>query len=401
MLTRGVPLDRTDPMAPPDELSTIAQGKAVHRMAYFQEGEGWLVTSWELARAVLADRRFSAAAPTTYSPVDTGSGGAGAHPGRALPGMFIRMDPPDHTRLRGKLTGAFTKRRIDALAPAVIRAVDGAIDTLDAMGPPADLVEHFALPVPSLVISEMLGVPPAHRADFQHDAAMLFDHDATPMRRGRAYNRIELLLRRLTAAKRADPGNDLLSNLAVDDDLTVNEAAGMGALLLVAGHETTANMLGLGTYALLRHPEALARFRSAADGGANAVEELLRRLSIVQVGLTRVATEDMEIGGELVRSGELVTVSLVAANHDPAAIERPEALDLDRDPGGGLAFGHGLHKCIGQHLARLELRIGLERLVQRLDGLALAVDPGEIRFKTRAVHYGVAALPVQWNGRAG
>jgi cytochrome P450 len=397
MLSRGVPLERTDPLAPPDELAALGRRGPMHRMAYSPTGEGWLVTSWALARDVLTDRRFSAVVPTTYSPVDSVGQDGDPNPGRVLPGMFIRMDPPDHTRLRSTLAGAFTKRRIDALEPVVTRVVDGAIDALEAAGPPADLVSHFALPVPSMVISEMLGVPAQHRDDFQHHAAVLFDHDATPLRRGRAYNRIELMLRRLTAEKRVEPGDDLLSALASDPALAAHEAAGMGALLLIAGHETTANMIGLAVCTLLSRPEALDAFRTAADGGANTVEELLRLHSIVQIGLTRVATEEVRIGGETVRAGELVTVSIAAANHDPVAFTDPETLDLERHPSGGLAFGHGLHKCIGQHLARLELRVALARLLERLDGLELAIDPAELRFKSRAVHYGVTALPVRWN----
>lgn len=390
MLIRDLPLDRVAPPGPPEALTALHRRGALHRVTYASGEEGWLVTEQALARSVLTDRRFRTSAPASSSGVREGS------PRRPRPGMFIQMDPPDHTRLRRKLAAAFTRRHVSALEPVIAEIVDERIDAIEAAGPPVDLVEHFALPVPSLVICELLGVTAEHRDQFQRDSALLLDLDVLQERRGLAFRAIESLLLRLVVEKRADPGDDMLSALAADGDLTVREAAGMGALMLIAGHETTANMFALSVYALLRHPERAAALREADDGGAAGVEELLRYLSIVQLGLVRVAGEDVELRGEVVRAGERVTVSVLAANHDATVYERPERLDFEREPFAHLAFGHGLHQCAGRHLARLELRIGLRRLLERLDGLEAAVPAEAIRSKTRAVHYGVAELPVRW-----
>jgi len=199
----------------------------------------------------------------------------------------------------------------------------------------------------------------------------------------------------LVTGKRADPGEDILSDLARQDDLSIEELTGIAFLLLLAGHETTANMLGLGTFALLEHPDQLAELRADPSLMPGAVEELLRYLSVADI-FYRYATEDLELGGETIPEGSTVVVSLLAANRDPARFENPDSLDLRRNARGLLSFGHGVHQCLGQQLARIEMRAGFEGLLRRFPTLALAVAADEVRLRTDMNIYGVHELPVTW-----
>jgi cytochrome P450 len=268
--------------------------------------------------------------------------------------------------------------------------------------PPCDLVESFALPVPSLVIYELLGVPYGDREMFQQRSRQLlsFATEGPELLRGREELRAYML--ELVQAKRAAPTDDLLSGLAShdgEDRLNDEELINIGLLLLIAGHETTANMLGLGTFALLSHPDELARLRNDPGLVDNAVEELLRYLTIVQFGLVRVATEDVTLDGRAIRAGEPVVLSLPAANRDPAHFADPDRLDLGRETLGHLSFGHGVHQCLGQQLARVEMRIGFSHLLAHLPGLRLAVPAEQVRMRDDMFIYGVEALPVTWDNQ--
>lgn len=399
-IPHGLPLDRTDgPFRPPAGLGRLRDTRPLSRMTYFPDGhEGWLVTGHAHAREVLADTRFSSvvAGTATRSPIDIP--GLDEHePQPSRPGFFIRMDPPDHTRLRRMLTGVFTVKRMKQLEPRVDRIVTDHLDAMAAGPRPVDLVEAFALPVPSLVICELLGVPYADRDRFQRDSARLLSLDRTTEERNTALASIGALLSRLVKDKRSAPTDDLLSELAARDDLTDAELEGIATLLLIAGHETTANMLGLGTFALLQHRdqwEALRTDPSLVDG---AVEELLRWLSIVHIGPTRIASEDIDFHGHRIAAGELVTVSVPAANHDAAKFEDPATLDVRRKANGHVAFGHGVHQCLGQQLARIEMRIGYRRLVERFGDLRLAIPADRVRMRTDMAIYGVHELPVTWD----
>jgi cytochrome P450 len=203
-------------------------------------------------------------------------------------------------------------------------------------------------------------------------------------------------LAELVAAKRAEPGSDLLSGLVTGGQLSDEELTGMGMLLLTAGHETTANMLALGAFALLRHPDQADRLRADPSLASNAVEELLRYLTITHIGPIRVAKADVELAGRTIRAGETVTLSLPVANRDPERFGDPDRLDLDRAAGTHLAFGHGIHQCLGQQLARAELRVAYPALLRRFPTLTLAVPPEEVPLRTRATMYGVHRLPVTW-----
>jgi len=390
----GYPIERHDRYSPPPRLTELRQRRPMSRMRYIDGHEGWLITNYELARKVLSNPLFSNA-PAGMHPV-LGNMKATKEQKAAPPGMFLRMDPPDHTRLRRMLTGVFTVRRMNELEPGITEIVRTQLDELERHGPGADLVEHFALPVPSLVICELLGVPYEERASFQVDTAGIFRLDTPQDERLQLMQNIQKFLAGLVDRKRAEPTDDLLSELTRNPDLGRDELTGIAFLLLVAGHETTANMLGLGTLTLLEHPDQLARLRSQPEIIDSAVEELMRFLSIIHIGPARVATADIELGGNLVKEGENVTISLAVANRDPERFDDPEELDLRRRAIGHLAFGHGIHQCLGQQLARIEMRVGWTELFARFPNLRLAVTPDEVPLRTDMAIYGVHHLPVEW-----
>lgn len=286
-------------------------------------------------------------------------------------------------------------RRVQRLEPEIERITVERLDAMAAGERPAELVRAFALPIPSLVICELLGVPYTERRGFQCDTATILDLDATPEQRAEAVADFGAYLRELVARKRVESGDDLLSGLMSDGELTDAELAGIGMLLLIAGHETTANMLALGAFALLTAPEQRAAVRDAPSA-AGAVEELLRYLSILHGAVTRTARVDLEIGGAPIGAGDTVAVSLPAANRDPERFDAPEILDVGRSAAGHLAFGHGIHQCLGQHLARSEMVIAYPALLRRFPGLRLAVPAGEIPMRAQMMVYGVHRLPVTW-----
>ncbi|MFD1546760.1 cytochrome P450 [Nonomuraea guangzhouensis] len=378
-------MDRTPgcPFDPPPELAKLPP---LSRLDFPDGHTGWLATGFETARTVLSDPRFSNRQELKHSPVRATSQFGQDQP--APPGMFVTTDPPEHTRYRRLLTGQFTVRRMRLLEPRIEQIAAEHLDAMAAAGPPVDLVRAYALPIPSLVICELLGVPYEDHEFFQEQTARIvhLDEEGVPELAALAGYLGELVRR-----KRAEPGDDLISGLT--GDLSDEELTNLALILLVAGHETTANMLGLGVFALLEHPEQ----RVLLDDDT-AVEELMRWLSILHVGApSRVALEDVEVAGELVRRGETVALSLPAINRDPGQFTDPGELRLDRaDARRHLAFGHGVHQCLGQQLARIEMRIGYRRLFERFPGLRLAVPASEVPLKERAAVYGVESLPVTW-----
>jgi len=266
---------------------------------------------------------------------------------------------------------------------------------LTAAGPPADLVRDFALPVASRMICELLGVPYDDHETFERQSNEMTDPARSEEERQAAAEAMWTSLYLLVRHKRAIPADDLLSGL-VATDLGDEEVTGIALMLLFAGHETTANMLALGTFALLRHLDQLAALRADESLVDGAVEELLRHLSIVQYEVNRAALEDVEVAGRTIREGDSVLVSLPVANRDPARFADPDTLDLTRPAGGHLAFGHGVHQCLGQQLARIELRVGYSALLRRFPTLHLAVPPEDVPLRTGCGIYGVAELPVAW-----
>jgi cytochrome P450 len=399
---QGLPTERdASPFDPPSHISRLRDTRPVSPLTFPDGHQGWFVTGYDAVRGLMADTRFSSRQDLgpLHVPYDTPGMPAATEPSPQIPGVFIAMDPPEHTRLRRKLTGAFTVKRMKELEEHILDIVERQLDEMADLAPPVDLVKAFALPVPSLVICELLGVPYADRADFQANSAQFLVKDQGIEQKIAAYTALTTYLADLVTRKRADPDDDLLSDLARHDDLTIEELTGIAFLLLLAGHETTANMLALGTFALLRHPERAAELRADPALLPDAVEELQRYLTVVDI-LYRYATDDIELGGETITKGSTVVVSLLAANHDPRRFANPDALDFHRTARGHLSFGHGIHQCLGQQLARIEMRAGFGALLRRFPTLDLAIPADEVRLKTDMNIYGVHELPVTWTDPA-
>lgn len=389
---------RRDSFSPIAEIREIRETEGVREFTSAFGMQVYLITRHDDIKAVLSDHeRFSNARPPGFTvqgvPQPTEQEEATARAGNLL-----GLDPPDHSRLRRMLTPEFTIRRMKRLEPRIVEIVAGQLDVMEKSGPPADLVEHFALPIPSLVICELLGVPYDDREDFQRRSAKQLDL-SIPMpdrlelqRQGRAY------MTTLVTRTRRQPGEDILGMLVREhgDELTDDELVGIAGLLLLAGHETTSNMLGLGTLALLRHPEQLAMVRDDPDAIGPAIEELLRWLSIVQTAIPRITTTDVELAGVTIPAGKLVFPSMPSGNRDGDFIDSPESLDIARGAPGHLAFGHGVHHCLGAPLARMEMRIAFPALLRRFPNLALAEDFSDVQFRSWNFIYGLRSLEVSW-----
>ena len=393
-IARPVPLHmRRNGLDPVPELAEVREREGVRRITTALGMAAWLVTRPDDVRQVLSDAtRFSNASALIGLPEPSDE----QERARSRAGLLLVLDPPEHSRLRRMLTPEFTAGRMRRLGPRVAAIVDEHLDVLAAAGPPVDLVPAFALPVPALVICELLGVPVADRDSFQRRAGRQFDLSLPVDELRRAAVDSRAYMRSLVVAARTDPGEDLLGMLVREhgDDVTDDELVGIGALLLVAGHETTSTMLSLGLLALLRHPAQLALVRHDPAAAGPAVEELLRYLSVVHTGVARCARTDLELAGQRIAAGDLLLCSLPSVNR--AVGERPDELDVARGAPGHVAFGHGVHHCIGAPLARMELRIAIPALLRRFPGLALAVPDDELRYRELHTAYGVHALPVTW-----
>ncbi|MGI5428703.1 cytochrome P450 [Streptomyces sp. CA-179760] len=389
-----LPTDRHTgcPFDPPAELTALSD-QPLRRLRYADGHTGGLATGHAAARAILADPRFSSRYELLHMPVPVPGMPTELPP--APVGDITGLDAPEHTRYRRLLTGRFTVRRMRQLTERVERFTTECLDAMEQAGPTADLVEALARPVPALMICELLGVPYADRERFQSQVATIFDQAADAEARGGAYAALLQYLNELVPAKRAEPTDDLLSELTASD-LTDEELAGIGGLLLAAGLDTTANMLALGTFALLSNPDQLEALRADPGLAGQAVEELLRYLSVADP-ILRAALEDVEVEGQLIRAGETVTVSVQAANRDPHRFPDPDRLDIRRKSTGHLSFGHGAHQCLGQQLARVEMAVVFPALLARFPTLRLAVPPQEVPLRERANIYGVISLPVTWD----
>ncbi|MDT8912364.1 cytochrome P450 [Amycolatopsis sp. PS_44_ISF1] len=386
------------PFAPSPELRALSGRGPVSQVRSWGGSTPWVVTGHAEQKALLIDPRLSVdfAAPRFPSPIDPAHSHGG---GTDL--SFVGMDDPEHARLRRMVSGAFTIKRVEAMRPTVQRRAGEFVDRMLAGPRPADLVQALALPLPSLVISDLLGVPYEHHEFFQGNSKVLVSATAGAAERGSAHAALSGYLGDLVAKKIREPDDDLLSTLGaqvVAGELTAREAATMGVLLLLGGHETTANMISLGTLALLQHPEQLALLRDTDDPRVvtNAVEELLRYLSIVHLGRRRTAVADIEVAGRTIPAGDGVILLGELANRDPGVFPDPDQLDLTRNARGHQAFGGGTHHCVGQPLARMELQVVYPTLLRRIPTLRAAVGLDEVKFKYDAVIYGLHELPVTW-----
>ncbi|MFJ2188798.1 cytochrome P450 [Kitasatospora sp. NPDC087861] len=380
------------PFAPPPAYQQARQEEPISRISLWDGAPSWLVTRHEDIKAVLSDARFSSDATRSGFPFVS----AGARQLGTGQLTFLRMDDPEHARLRRMLTGEFMIKKVEALRPEVQRIADELLDAMTDGRSSGDLVREFALPLPSLVICLLLGVPYQDHDFFQECSRVLLSREATVEEVRGAQDRLVDYLIKLTDAKRTEPDDGILSRLVARGELSTEEIGAMGRLLLVAGHETTANMTALSVLALLQNPDQLAHLRAHPESVAGAVEELLRYLTIVHSGLTRVAAEDVTVGGVRIRAGEGVICMVSAANRDEQQFPGGDGLDLSRDARRHLAFGFGVHQCLGQPLARLELQIALNTILRRLPELRLAVPFEEVRFRGEMLIYGVHELPLAW-----
>ena len=390
--------DAQCPFAPPQQMLDMNDSTPLSRVRIWNGTTPWLVTGHEVARALFADSRVS---------VDDRREGFPHWNEHMLatvdkrPRSVFTSDAEEHTRFRRMLSKPFTFRRVEGLRSVIQEVTDECIDQILAGPQPADMVAELALPVPTRVISDMLGVPYEDHEFFQeHANAGLARYAAADAMQKGAMSLHQYLIN-LVEEKQANPAEDAVSDLAervTAGEISVKEAAQLGTGLLIAGHETTANMFGIGILALLENPEQAALLRDSNDPKfiANAVEELMRYLSIIQNGQRRVAIEDIEIGGETIRAGEGIILDLAPANWDAHAFPHPDKLDLTRDAGQQLGFGYGRHQCVGQQLARAELQIVFHTLLRRMPTMKLAIPFGEVPFKHDRLAYGVYELPVAW-----
>jgi cytochrome P450 len=381
---------RRDGFGPGPDLVNSQRDRPVSQVRDFllyRDSEYWMVTRHADVRQVLGDT----AAFGIHDPDRP----------RVLPFELINMDPPDHTRLRRILTPAFTVKRIRELVPRIERIVADHLDTMESRGAPADIVADFALPIPSLVICELLGVPYVDRADFQRRSRLVLDMEVSMAGRLAASTQAHEYMADLVARKRRQPEDDLIGTVVREhgDDVTDDELTGTADLLLLAGHETTSNTLSLGTLLLLNHPDQAERMRTAADDDPvrdRAVDEILRFLSVVNTPLPRIARRDVELGGVQIRAGDYLACVLPIANRDTALGADVDRFDVGREPTSHVAFGHGIHHCIGAPLARMTLRVAFPALLRRFPGLRSVVSADCLPYRTHSVIYGLEALPVEW-----
>ncbi|MCG5213165.1 cytochrome P450 [Streptosporangium sp. KLBMP 9127] len=382
------------PFDPPKELIEAREHGPISRFPFPDGHQGWLVTGYDLVRAVLADSRFSSRRELMSHHPLVDYGDIEVPP--APPGEFLLMDEPQHGRYRKPLVGKFTVRRMRQLTERVEQVTAEHLDAMEKAGPSADLVTAFAKPIPAVIICELLGVPYEDRGSFQENIDKFLGGEVGDEELMAAYTATQHYLAELVAAKRANPTDDVLSDL-FDSDLTDEELRGIALILLSAGFDTTANMLALGTFALLQNPAQLAALRADPALTDGAVEELLRYLSVGKQ-FARVTLEDVELGGQTIKADTMVILSLSTANRDPERFTDPHVLDLRRQDGGHLAFSHGIHQCLGQQLARVEMRVALPALINRFPTLRLAVPAEEVALRPETADiYGVKSLPVAWD----
>ncbi|GHD74831.1 cytochrome P450 [Streptomyces goshikiensis] len=376
---------------PHPALAALRERGRVHRVHVPGTGDVWLVLGRDEVRAALTDQRLRN--DVRHSATWESDGG------HAIGLNMLQTDAPRHTRLRALVAREFTAGRVEALRPRVQRIADALLDAL----PPAggfDLVAGYALPLPLTVICELLGVPAGDRHLFHTWSAELVA-PSSPAAAAAAGAEMTAYFASLITAKTLDPGTDLMSALVLtpagEEGLSPGELLGMAFLLLVAGHETTVNLISGGVLSLLRHPDQLAALRADPGLLAGAVEEMLRHDGPVTAAAFRHAAEPLEIAGVRIPAGDSVMLSLASASRDPAHFPDPDRFDIRRPARGHLAFGHGVHHCLGAPLARLEGRIALATLLRRLPDLTLATDPDSVERRPGAMLRGVAALPVSWS----
>jgi cytochrome P450 len=391
------PMPRSCPFRPPEAYGEIREHTPARRVVLADGATAWLLTRHEDVRRVLSDSRVSSDRRDPGFPAFFPNARKLAQMGT---GSLLNMNPPEHTGHRTRLTSEFTVRRIRAMRPRLQEIVDDRITAI--LAEPSrrvDLVETLAFPVPSLAICELLGVPYDDRAAFQKNTAAIVGRDTPVPERQRAFTDLRGYLAQQVAAKTKDPGEDLLSRLIAryqaEDVYDAEVLTGISMLLLTGGYETTASTIALGVATILQDPGLRAEVETAPEHTSKAVEEILRYFSVVDKITCRVATEDLMVGDVAIKAGEGIICANAAANHDPAAFPDPSVVDVHRDTRGHVAFGYGVHQCLGQNLARLELEIVYNTLFARIPGLRLAGPAEDLAFND-GVTYSLQRLDVAW-----
>ncbi|RSM54204.1 cytochrome P450 [Amycolatopsis sp. WAC 01376] len=397
--TATLPLARKCPFSPPPEYETLRTESPISRVGLPSGQTAWALTRLEDIREMLSSPHFSSDRQNPSFPMMVAR--PAPRPDKPFRPSLIAMDPPEHSQARRDVVGEFTVKRMKALQPRIQQIVDDHIDALLAGPKPADLVQALSLPVPSLVICELLGVPYADHDFFQTCSSKMLNREVTPEERQSAFEQLESYLDELVTKKEANATEDDLLGRQILKQQETGEAdhaelVSLAFLLLIAGHETTANMISLGTVTLLENPDQLAKVKADPDKTLPAIEELLRVFTIAEMATSRVATADVEIGGTLIRAGEGVVGLSNAGNHDPDGFENPDTFDIERGARHHVAFGFGVHQCLGQNLARMELQIVFDTLFKRIPGIRIAVPVDELPFKHDSSIYGLHALPVTW-----
>jgi cytochrome P450 len=394
------PEARPYPFGPPERLALnpmyarLREQEPLSRVRLPYGEDAWLVVRHEDVRTVFGDARFSRAIAETRDEPRVGPDRAGRN--------LLTMDPPEHSRLRRLVSKAFTARRVEQLRPRARQIADDLLDSMTAAGPPADLIESFAVPLPVTVICELLGVPVADRVKFRSWAEAILTTTALSREQRADYiTRLGGYVAEQIAQRRRTPTDDLLGALVLardeHDKLSELELVELSVGLLAGGYETTANQLGNSVYVLLTHPDELALLRERPELMPDAVEELMRFIPLTAAAsLARYATVDVPLSGGVVPAGDPVVVSRSAANRDPVAFLDPDRLDLTRSPNPHVGFGYGAHFCLGAPLARMELQVALDALLTRFPGLRFATDPAELPWKTGMALRGLRSLPVTW-----
>ena len=391
------PFRRTDPLHPPEALRAARESQPVMAVTLWNGERAWVLTrQQEIRQVLLDDERFSGRFGQDGFPTVTEARVAVDRGERA----FVGMDNPDHDRYRRMFTREFSVRRMLALEPAITSIAHGLIDEMVKAGPPQDLVAMLAVKFPSLVMSELFGSPYEDHRFIIECAVARHGLTQTPGEADRKARELAAYVRRLIDHKEANPGDDMVSRViaehVIPGHLTRDEFAEIGAMILRAGHDTTTNMIGMGSLFILRDPAMAQRLREHPERLRGAVEEFLRFVSPVQFSPRRVARVDVEVGGVLIRQGEGLFLSLASGNRDESVFADPNRIDIERDAAAHLTFGFGIHQCLGQVLARIELQVVFAALLARLPELRLAVPFEQVRFKHDMQIYGVHTLPVAW-----
>ncbi len=396
--TVSIPVELEDPFALPLGLSELRTAEPLHRLSYLDGQVGWLVTDYATGRSVLMDSRFDTT-ETPAIPLGDLARTTALRESREKDGILeplIHHNPPRHTRLRRTMMPSYTNARVLDYREEIREAVAGCLDTMERSGPPVELVSAFAEPVVTAAHAEVFGISRADCARLVEETAKLQDVSVPAEEAIAAGRATATWIHDLLEEKRAHPADDVMSALATSD-LSPDEAVSQAVDLASSGHDTVIGMIANSVFVLLCHPDELRALQHDPSLMEGAVDELVRYFTLLKASFTRIAREDVEVAGRLISAGECVTVSIAAANRDPQRFEEPERFDVSRNARGHLGFGHGVHVCMGQHLARMEMRVALAALIQRFPTLRLASSPDEVELSApgHILHY-VKRMQVAW-----